>query len=76
MSPPTPGSGPPRSVVDPTHQEQSLAEYELSGGRRAPFILTWAEVKLLGIAGVSAWIFIDPERPSHIFIFRVGRVLP
>ena len=50
----TSGSGPPHSVPDHRHHELSLGEYELSGGnRRAPFILTWAEVKLLGIAGVS-----------------------
>ena len=53
---PTHESGPPHSVPDPAHhdQEVSLGEYELSSDRRPPFILTWAEVKLLGIAGVSS----------------------
>lgn len=35
-------------------QKSALEEYEQSGGGRPPFVLTYAEVKLLGIAGVSA----------------------
>lgn len=33
--------------------KSSLEEYELAGEERQPFILTVAEMKLLGIAGVS-----------------------
>ena len=37
------------------HRKSALEEYEQSGdGNRPPFILTYTEVKLLGIAGVSA----------------------
>lgn len=32
----------------------ALEEYEQSGEGRPPFILTYTEMKLLGIAGVSA----------------------
>jgi PHS family inorganic phosphate transporter-like MFS transporter len=37
-----------------TRQRTALEEYEQSGEGRPPFILTYTEVKLLGIAGVSA----------------------
>lgn len=72
----TPESGPPHSVPDPRHQELSLGEYELSGGRRAPFILTWAEVKLLGIAGVSTWFSLIPNNLLTCLFPDVGWVLP
>lgn len=48
---PDPSQG---TVPNPAKRDQSLKDYELSGGKkRPPFILTWQEVKLLGIAGVS-----------------------
>jgi PHS family inorganic phosphate transporter-like MFS transporter len=40
----------------------ALEEYEQSGEGRPPFILTYTEVKLLGIAGVSP---IDPMYQSQ-----------
>lgn len=39
-----------------THQRAALEEYEQSGEGRPPFILTYAEVKLLGIAGVGFFL--------------------
>ncbi|KAG1895685.1 major facilitator superfamily domain-containing protein [Suillus fuscotomentosus] len=39
-----------------TRQRAALEEYEQSGEGRPPFILTYAEVKLLGIAGVGFFL--------------------
>ncbi|KAG2068211.1 MFS general substrate transporter [Suillus decipiens] len=39
-----------------TPQRTALEEYEQSGEDRPPFILTYAEVKLLGIAGVGFFL--------------------
>lgn len=41
------------------NQHNSLEDYERSGDGRAPFILNYSEVKLLGIAGVG--FFLDGE---------------
>jgi len=46
-SPPTP-EAPPRRT--------DLGEYELEGDSRQPFILTYPEIKLLGIAGVGFFL--------------------
>ncbi|KAJ3486738.1 hypothetical protein NLI96_g4034 [Meripilus lineatus] len=81
---PTHESGPPHSVPDPAHhdQEVSLGEYELSSDRRPPFILTWPEVKLLGIAGVGFFLdaydlfIINPVSTMLQFRLYGGHSLP
>lgn len=39
--------------TESAHHRSQLEEYERSGEGRPPYILTYTEVKLLGIAGVS-----------------------
>ncbi|KAJ7229469.1 major facilitator superfamily domain-containing protein [Mycena rebaudengoi] len=56
-------SGPGKEVAPPTnsapasvHARAPLEEYERGGDDRPPFILTYTEVKLLGIAGVGFFL--------------------
>ncbi len=46
----------------PPNHHSNLEEYEESSGR-LPFILTYTEVKLLGIAGVSSFVYATTVLP-------------
>lgn len=59
-------SGQPGLGSEDTRQKSALEEYEQSGEGRPPFILTYTEVKLLGIAGVRAVL-----RPSCLRLLLI-----
>jgi hypothetical protein len=47
------------------HEKSALEDFEQSGEGRPAFILTYTEVKLLGIAGVSA-VSVVPASTSDL----------
>jgi hypothetical protein len=60
--------------MQPNQANSALEEYERSGSGKPPFVLTYPEVKLLGIAGVCLHDLVNMYS-SDLFILK-GWVLP
>lgn len=61
-------------VRAPASNRSKLEEFERDDDGRPPFILTWTEVKLLGIAGVSiSFDRCKMQNPYHL-IYLIGRL--
>lgn len=70
-----PESTPPSSRSDsPTNvnNRTDLSTYELEGEGRPPFVLSFPEVKLLGIAGVRFHVTRPLEKHDTNLSFQVG----